>query len=124
MDRLIAMAPALRDSLVSASVLSAAVAGAKAHDGERHDDGYSRAPCRISSGFARGERPMDDAGGRLWQHSAISPLSRSTPATCRICMSSATMATGIPHGHEGGPLVVGSTLYMVTPFPNNLIASI
>ena len=31
-------------------------------------------------------------------------------------------ATGIPHGHEGGPLVVGSTLYMVTPFPNNLIA--
>ncbi|HEY1575682.1 MAG TPA: PQQ-dependent dehydrogenase, methanol/ethanol family [Terracidiphilus sp.] len=32
------------------------------------------------------------------------------------------MSTGIPHGHEGGPLVVGSTLYMVTPFPNNLIA--
>ena len=31
-------------------------------------------------------------------------------------------ATGIPHGHEGGPLVVGSTLYMVTPFPDNLIA--
>jgi lanthanide-dependent methanol dehydrogenase len=25
-------------------------------------------------------------------------------------------------GHEGGPLVVGSTLYIVTPFPNNLIA--
>lgn len=32
------------------------------------------------------------------------------------------MSDGIPHGHEGGPLVVGSTLYMVTPFPNNLIA--
>lgn len=33
-----------------------------------------------------------------------------------------TMSTGIPHGHEGGPLIVGSTLYVVTPFPNNLIA--
>ena len=32
------------------------------------------------------------------------------------------MSTGIPHGHEGQPLVVDNTLYMVTPFPNNLIA--
>ncbi len=29
---------------------------------------------------------------------------------------------GIPHGHEGQPLVIGSIMYMVTPFPNNLIA--
>jgi PQQ-dependent dehydrogenase (methanol/ethanol family) len=33
-----------------------------------------------------------------------------------------TMSTGIPNGHEGGPLVVGGTLYIVTPYPNNLIA--
>lgn len=33
-----------------------------------------------------------------------------------------TMTTGIPHGHEGGPLFVGSTMYVVTPFPDNLIA--
>jgi lanthanide-dependent methanol dehydrogenase len=33
-----------------------------------------------------------------------------------------SMATGIPHGHEGGPLVVNNTMYMITPFPNNLIA--
>lgn len=32
------------------------------------------------------------------------------------------MTTGIPHGHEGGPLYVGSTMYVVTPFPDNLIA--
>jgi PQQ-dependent dehydrogenase (methanol/ethanol family) len=29
---------------------------------------------------------------------------------------------GIPNGFEGQPLVVGSTLYMVTPYPNDLIA--
>jgi PQQ-dependent dehydrogenase (methanol/ethanol family) len=30
--------------------------------------------------------------------------------------------TGIPQGHEGQPLVVGGTLYVVTPFPNYLLA--
>src|SRR5579872_1299514 len=34
----------------------------------------------------------------------------------------ASMTTGIPHGHEGGPLVVNNTMYVVTPYPNNLIA--
>lgn len=34
----------------------------------------------------------------------------------------ASISTGIPHGHEGGPLVVKNTMYMVTPFPNDLIA--
>jgi PQQ-dependent dehydrogenase (methanol/ethanol family) len=33
-----------------------------------------------------------------------------------------TFSTGVPHGHEGQPLVVGNTMYVVTPFPNNLIA--
>jgi len=32
------------------------------------------------------------------------------------------MHTGIPNGHEGNPLVVGDTMYVVTPYPNNLIA--
>ena len=32
------------------------------------------------------------------------------------------MHTGIPNGHEGAPLVVGDTLYVVTPYPNILIA--
>ena len=32
------------------------------------------------------------------------------------------MSTGIAHGHEGQPLVVNNTMYVVTPFPNNLIA--
>jgi PQQ-dependent dehydrogenase (methanol/ethanol family) len=33
-----------------------------------------------------------------------------------------TMSTGIPQGHEGGPLVVGDTMFVATPFPDNLIA--
>src|SRR5262245_9790792 len=33
-----------------------------------------------------------------------------------------TFSTGVPHGHEGQPLVFNNTMYVVTPFPNNLIA--
>jgi PQQ-dependent dehydrogenase (methanol/ethanol family) len=33
-----------------------------------------------------------------------------------------TFSTGIVRGHEGAPLVVNDTLYLVTPFPNNLYA--
>src|SRR6059058_1823857 len=33
-----------------------------------------------------------------------------------------TLSTGIPHGHEGQPLVVNNTMYVVTPYPNNLLA--
>lgn len=32
------------------------------------------------------------------------------------------MTTGIPHGHEGGPLAVNNTMYVLTPFPDILIA--
>jgi glucose dehydrogenase len=33
-----------------------------------------------------------------------------------------TMSTGVLRGHEGSPLVIGDTLYMQTPFPNNVYA--
>ncbi|CAN7402494.1 methanol/ethanol family PQQ-dependent dehydrogenase [Trinickia sp. LjRoot230] len=33
-----------------------------------------------------------------------------------------TMSTGVLRGHEGSPLVIGDTMYMHTPFPNNVTA--
>lgn len=33
-----------------------------------------------------------------------------------------SFSTGVLHGHEAAPLVVGSTMYLVTPFPNVLYA--
>ena len=33
-----------------------------------------------------------------------------------------TFSTGLPAGHEAAPLVAGSTMYLVTPFPNILYA--
>ncbi len=33
-----------------------------------------------------------------------------------------TFSTGVLRGHEGGPLVIGDTLYVHTPFPNKVFA--
>ncbi len=33
-----------------------------------------------------------------------------------------TLSTGVLRGHEGSPLVVGDTMYLHTPFPNNVFA--
>src|SRR6185503_1026351 len=33
-----------------------------------------------------------------------------------------TFSTGVTHGHEAAPVVVGSTMYIVTPFPNYVYA--
>ncbi|MEI8608252.1 PQQ-binding-like beta-propeller repeat protein [Enterovibrio sp. Hal110] len=33
-----------------------------------------------------------------------------------------TFSTGVLRGHEGGPLVIGNTMYIHTPFPNKVFA--
>ncbi len=52
----------------------------------------------------------------------FSPLDKITTKNVQKLHVVAMASTGIPHGHEGQPLVVNNTLYIVTPFPNNLIA--
>ncbi len=51
-----------------------------------------------------------------------SPLDQINSTNVKNLKVVTTFSDGIPHGHEGGPLVVNNTLYMVTPFPNDLIA--
>ena len=61
--------------------------------------------------------PTGDYGGLRY-----STLDAITPANVQNLRVITTFSTGIPHGHEGQPLVFGNTMYVVTPFPNNLIA--
>jgi PQQ-dependent dehydrogenase (methanol/ethanol family) len=51
-----------------------------------------------------------------------SPLNKIDTHNIRNLHVVATMSTGIPQGHEGQPLVVNNTMYVVTPYPDNLIA--
>lgn len=61
--------------------------------------------------------PLGDTAGTRF--SMLDQINTSNVGRLRLVSS---MATGIPHGHEGAPLVSGSTMYVITPFPNNLIA--
>jgi len=57
-----------------------------------------------------------------YAHVRYSPLAQLNTANAGNLKAITTLSTGVAKGHEGGPLVVGNTLYAVTPFPNNLIA--
>ena len=51
-----------------------------------------------------------------------SPLAQITAQNARSLHPVWTFSTGVLGGHEGQPLVVGNTMYVVTPWPNVLYA--
>jgi len=50
--------------------------------------------------------------------SRFSDLAQITPANAANLKASWTFSTGVLRGHEGQPLVVNNTMYLVTPYPN------
>jgi lanthanide-dependent methanol dehydrogenase len=60
--------------------------------------------------------PKDYAATR---YSALDEITVENVAQLRLAWS---FSTGVLRGHEAAPLVVGSTMYVVTPFPNILLA--
>ena len=57
-----------------------------------------------------------------YQSTRFSGLDQITAANVRSLRPAWTFSTGVRRGHEAAPLVVGSTLYLVSPFPNQLFA--
>ena len=53
------------------------------------------------------------------RHSTLSQINAANVKDLQVAW---TMSTGVLRGHEGSPLVVGDTLYMHSPFPNNVYA--
>ncbi len=53
------------------------------------------------------------------RHSALKQISESNVGKLQVAW---TMSTGVLRGHEGSPLVIGDTMYIHTPFPNNVYA--
>jgi PQQ-dependent dehydrogenase (methanol/ethanol family) len=54
--------------------------------------------------------------------SRYSTLAEITPANASQLNVASTFSTGVLQGHEGNPLVVDHTMYVVTPWPNILYA--
>ena len=56
--------------------------------------------------------------GRDYSNSRYSELAQITQANAANLRVSWTFSTGVLRGHEGQPLVVNNTMYLVTPYPN------
>lgn len=57
-----------------------------------------------------------------YANTRFSTLADITTANVNQLREAWTFATGSVGGHEAAPLVIGSTMYIVTPFPNTLFA--
>lgn len=86
-------------------------------------------PAQPSAAATDGIRMIAPLPGAEWQlpngdlaNTRYSTLAQITTANVGELKSVNIMHTGISNGHEGSPLVVGDTMYVVTPYPNNLIA--
>jgi lanthanide-dependent methanol dehydrogenase len=62
-----------------------------------------------------------EAGG-VPQGTRYSTLNAITQGNVATLTEEFSYPTGVLGAHEGGPLVVGSVMYIVTPWPNKLIA--
>lgn len=74
---------------------------------------------RLISPLPNGEWTLPNGDYANTRFSPLTQLDRTNVKNLKIV---ATHTTGVPHGHEGGPLIVGSTMYVVTPYPNDLLA--
>ncbi|KAA6457581.1 PQQ-dependent dehydrogenase, methanol/ethanol family [Acidobacteria bacterium AB60] len=118
MDRLI---PGLRWAGIAGLILLAGVVGAQKEsaNGTTMNVPGAMPNVHVVSPLANGQWTMPAGDYGNLRYSPLSQINTTNVQNLRVV---ANMTDGIPHGHEGGPLVVGSTLYMVTPFPNNLYA--
>jgi PQQ-dependent dehydrogenase (methanol/ethanol family) len=53
------------------------------------------------------------------RYSELNQINRKNVGDLQVAW---TFSTGVLRGHEGGPLVIGDTLYVHTPFPNKVFA--
>jgi len=74
---------------------------------------------RVIADVSRGEWRMAAGDYGSLRYSTLDAINTSNVKDLRVIT---TFSTGVPRGHEGQPLVVNNTMYVVTPFPNNLIA--
>ncbi len=60
--------------------------------------------------------------GANYAGTRYSPLDQINAKNAKDLQVAWTFSTGVLRGHEGGPLVLGDTMYVHTPFPNKVFA--
>lgn len=83
-------------------------------------------PPGFAQPAARTTAPRDDGRwtmpGKDYGATRYSTLAELTPANVHGLKPVWNFSTGVLRGHEGQPLVVNNTMYVVTPYPNVLYA--
>ena len=77
------------------------------------------APVDLRGGGSAGEWRMAAGDYRQTRYSELNEIHAGNVAHLKVAW---TFSTGINRGHEAPPLVIGNTLYYVTPFPNDVYA--
>src|SRR3979409_393849 len=98
-----------RKCLVSVAALATVVASAAAFA-----DADLDAAMKDSNNWA--SQAGDNANHR---YSELSQINATNVNKLQVAW---TMSTGVLRGHEGSPLVIGDTMFVHTPFPNNVFA--
>jgi lanthanide-dependent methanol dehydrogenase len=63
------------------------------------------------------EWPLPGGDYATTRFSSLDQITTDNAAQLKVV---STFSTGVLHGHEGNPLVVGNMMYVVTPYPNTL----
>jgi PQQ-dependent dehydrogenase (methanol/ethanol family) len=81
---------------------------------------------RASAVSLRSGAPADDGQWTMpakdFENTRFSALTQITPDNAKDLRLVWSAKTGVNRGHEAAPLVVGDSLFVVTPFPNHLLA--
>ncbi len=74
-------------------------------------------PGQIEKDDGEWRRPAKDYAST--RYSSLDQITRANAKDLKVV---ATFSTGLTKGEEAAPLVIGDTLYVITPFPNKLYA--
>jgi PQQ-dependent dehydrogenase (methanol/ethanol family) len=79
----------------------------------------ARVPAATADSADDGQWTMPARNYASTRYSSLSQITSQNVGQLKMAWS---FSTGVNRGHEAAPLVVGSTMYVVTPFPNLLYA--
>ena len=120
------MAISLHLTLGLALLLGCTLGSACSPGGAEYSRRTSRLPGRVAVRDSAAPAKADDGqwtmASRDYANTRYSGLDQITTSNARDLRVAWTFSTGVLRGQEAAPLVVGSTMYVVTPFPNILYA--
>ncbi|QPC95996.1 hypothetical protein [Mesorhizobium sp. INR15] len=87
--------------------------------------GIPKSYSDATANFAGAGKPGEwTSQARDYANTRFSPLKEITPDNVGKLKVAWTFSDGTQYGHEGAPLVVGDTMYVVSPYPNTAYALI